>query len=231
MSAIKAGWLYSGPFRSEQSQGWYVPVMDKDGTLKLVDTYVIKGCYSEHDKNVSAMTDAILEMGTEPHPYVFSRVLSNYYYGSRCICHVGDELPEGFEEVCYLPDWEYVSDRDAEDYEPCDVIWYVQLHFEHGYRWHGYRHGVCLKRKGAVKSFDRQLDAAISDAHRSMTYPSTGYAVSSAIRLHDEDTRKASPSIEARYRDMLEVYELLDKQASEMRELLDAQAARRMESD
>lgn len=51
MSAIKAGWLYSGPFRDEQSQGWYIPVMDKDGTLKLVDTYVIKSCYSQHDKN------------------------------------------------------------------------------------------------------------------------------------------------------------------------------------
>lgn len=223
MSAIRAGWLYSGPFRSEQSQGWYVPVMDKDGTLKLVDTYVIKSCYSEHDKNVSAMTAAILEMGTEPHPYVFSRVLGNYYYGSQCIYHVGDELPEYFEEVCYLPDWEYVSDRDAEDYEPCDVIWYVQLHFEHGYRWHGYRHGVCLKRKGAMKSFDRQLDASIADAHRSMTYPSAGYAVSAAIRLHEEGTRKASPSIEAKYHRMLEINDLLKRQQEEMRMLLEKQ--------
>lgn len=223
MSAIKAGWLYSGPYRDEQSQGWYVPVMDKDGTLKLVDTYVIKSRYSEHDKNVSAMTDAILEMGTEPHPYTFSRVLSDYYYGSRCIYHVGDELPEGFEEVCYLPDWEYVNDREAEDYEPSDVIWFVQLHFEHGYRWHGCGHGVCLKRKGAVKSFDRQLDAAIADAHRSMTYPSAGYAVSAAVKLHDDDTRKASPSIEAKYLRMLEVNDLLKRQQQEMRMLLERQ--------
>ena len=220
MSAIKAGCLYSGPFRSEQSQGWYVPVMDKDGTLKLVDTYVIKSCYSKNDKNVSAMTDAILEMGTEPHPYVFSRALNDYYYGSRCIYHVGDELPEDFEEVCYLPEWEYVNDREAEDYEPCDVIWYVQLYFEHGYRWHGYRHGVCLKRKGAMKSFDRQLDAAIADAHRSMQYPSTGYAVSAAIRLHEDGTRKASPSIEAKYHRMLEINDLLKRQQEEMRTLL-----------
>lgn len=223
MNAIKAGWLYSGPFRSEQSQGWYVPVMDKDGTLKLVDTYVINSCYSKHDKNVSAMTDAILEMGTEPHPYVFSRVLSDYYYGSQCIYHVGDELPEGFEEVCYLPEWEYVSDREAEDYEPSDVIWFVQLHFEHGYRWHGYRHGVCLKRKGAMKSFDRQLDAAIADAHRSMTYPSAGYAVNAAVKLHDDDMRRASQSIEVKYLRMLEVNDLLEKQQEEMRMLLEKQ--------
>lgn len=221
MSAIKAGWLYSGPYRDEQSQGWYVPVMDKDGTLKLVDTYVIEGSYSKHDKNVSAMTDAIFEMGTEPHPYVFSRVLSNYYYGRQCIYHVDDELPEGFEEVCYLPEWEYVSDREAEDYEPRDVIWYVQLYFEHGYKWHGYSHGVCLKRKGAAKSFDRQLDAAIADAHRSMTYPSTGYAVGAAIRLHDDGTRKASPSIEAKYLRMLEINDLLKRQQEEMRMLLE----------
>lgn len=223
MSAIKAGWLYSGPFRDEQSQGWYVPVMDKDGTLKLVDTYVIKSCYSKNDKNVSAMTDAILEMGTEPHPYVFSRVLNDYYYGSRCIYHVGDELPEGFEEVCYLPEWEYVNDREAEDYDPRDVIWYVQLYFEHGYRWHGYSHGVCLRRKGAMKSFDRQLDAAIADAHRSMKYPSTGYAVSAAIRLHEDGTRKASPSIEAKYLRMLEINDLLKRQQEEMRTLLERQ--------
>lgn len=223
MSAIKAGWLYSGPYRDEQSQGWYVPVMDKDGTLKLVDTYVIEGRYSKHDKNVSAMTDAILEMGAEPHPYLFSRVLSNYYHGSRFIYHVGDELPEGFDEVCYLPEWEYVSDREAEDYEPSDVIWFVQLYFEHGFRWHGYSHGVCLKRKGAVKSFDRQLDAAIADAHRSMTYPSTGYAVSAAIKLHDDGMRKASPSIEAKYLRMLEITDLLKRQQEEMRTLLERQ--------
>lgn len=225
MSAIKAGWLYSGPYMSEQSQGWYVPVMDKDGTLKLVDTYVIQSCYSEHDKNVSAMTAAILEMGTEPHPYVFSRVLSNYYHGSRFIYHVGDELPEDFEEVCYLPEWEYVSDREAEDYEPRDVIWYVQLYFEHGYRWHGYGHGVCLKRKGAVKSFDRQLDAAIADAHRSMTYPNAGYAVRAAVKLHDNDMRKASPSIEAKYLRMLKINDLLKRQQEEMRVLLERQDA------
>ena len=227
MSAIKAGWLYSGPYRNEQSQGWYVPVMDKDGTLKLVDTYVIKSCYSEHDKNVSAMTAAILEMGTEPHPYVFSRVLNNYYHGSQCIYHIGDELPEDFEEVCYLPEWEYVSDREAEDYEPSDVIWFVQLYFEHGYRWHGYKHGVCLKRKGAVKSFDRQLDAAIADAYRSMKYPSAGYAVNAAVKLHDDDMRRASQSIEVKYLRMLEVNDLLEKQQEEMRMLLKRQDAER----
>ena len=74
-----------------------------------------------------------------------------------------------------------------------------------------------------MKSFDRQLDAAISDAHRSMTYPSTGYAVSAAIRLHEEGTRKASPSIEAKYHRMLEINDLLKRQQEEMRMLLERQ--------
>lgn len=227
MSAIEAGWLYSGPRTCEHSQGWFVPVMDKNGTLNLVDTYVVKSCYSRKDKNVSAMTEAIMEMGTEPHPYMFSRILGDYYHGCQYIHHFSD-LPDGWEKVCYLPEWEYVSDDEARGYEPRDVIWFVQLHFEHGFRWHGYQHGVCLRRKGAIKSFDRQLDAAISDAHRSMTYPSTGWGVTKAKELHDGLFR-ASPKIEARYRDMIEVYELLDMQAKEMRELLDAQAARRRE--
>ena len=221
MNAIKAGWLYSGPRTCEHSQGWYVPVMDKDGTLKLVDTYVVKSCYSK-DKNVSAMTEAILEMGTEPHPYMFSRILGDYYHGSQYIHHFSD-LPEGWEKVCYLPEWEYVSDDEAREYEPRDVIWFVQLHFEHGFRWHGYQHGVCLNRKGAVKSFDRQLDAAIADAHRSMTYPSTGYAVNAAVKLHDDDMRRASQSIEAKYHRMLEINDLLKRQQEEMRMLLERQ--------
>lgn len=228
MSAIEAGWLYSGPRTVEHSQGWFVPVMDNDGTLKLVDTYAIKSRYSRNDRNVSAMTEAIMEMGTEPHPYTFSRILGNYYYGSQYIHHFSD-LPEGWEKACYLPEWEYVSDAEAREYEPRDVIWFVQLHFEHGFRWHGYKHGVCLRRKGAVKSFDRQLDAAIDDANESMSYPSTGWRrVTRAKELHDGMLR-ASPEIEARYQDMLEVHELLNRQTQEMCELLDAQNARRRE--
>ena len=52
---------------------------------------------------------------------------------------------------------------------------------------------------------------------------STGYAVSAAIRLHEEGTRKASPSIEAKYHRMLEINDLLKRQQEEMRMLMERQ--------
>lgn len=226
MSAIEAGHLYKGPRRQEQSQGWYVPVMDENGTLALIDTYFIKSSYSAHDKNVSAMTDAIVKLGSEPHPYTFSRVRYDYYYGKDGI-HYFKELPSDYEDMGYLPDFRYVSRSESRDYDPSDVIPYVQLYFEHGYDWHGYVHGVFLVRKDAEKVEAKMLEAAIEDVYEWLERPRvSAFKLNEAKRIHDSMS-DVPPEVEAEYADLLEKCELLARMEREYKELLDRQRERR----
>lgn len=221
MTAPKANWLYRGPRLSEQSQGWYVPVMDRHGRLVLVDTYFIQSSYSK-DKNVSAMVDAIVEMGSEPHQHTINRAVRDYYYGSTGV-HYLDDLSDDFEEVCYLPDYRYVSDSESREYDPEDVVPYVQLHFEHGYRWHGYAHGVFLVRNDAQKTDARVLEAAIDDAYGAITYPhAVRWKVDIATKVHDV-MGDVPQELEARYQNLVELNDVLEEMESKVRALLDAQ--------
>ena len=225
MREIQAGHLYKGPRRQEQSQGWYVPVMDGDGRLALIDTYFIKSQYSAHDKNVSATTEAIVKMGSEPHPYTFSRVRCNYYYGKDGI-HYFDKLPDSYEDMGYLPDFKYVSKSESRDYDPSDIIEYVQLYFEHGYSWTGYCHGVFLVRKGAEKVRVRVLLAAMEDVSDSIDRPYLStYALSEAKRIHDS-MAEVPPEVESRYADLIERCELIERMGREYQELLGRQRDR-----
>ena len=226
MTEIKAGHLYKGPRRQKQSQGWYVPVMDGNGRLALIDTYFIDARYSAHDKNVSAMTEAIVEMGSEPHPYVFSHVRCNYYYGKDGIKYF-DKLPDSYEDMGYLPDFKYVGRSESRDYDPSDVIEYVQLHFEHGYRWTGYCHGVFLVRKDAEKVRTRVLLAAMEDVSDSIDRPYLStYELGEAKRIHDS-MAEVPPEVESRYVDLIERCELIERMEREYQELLGRQRERR----
>ena len=223
MAKVEAGHLYSGPCRGECGQGWFIPVMDKDGSLALVDTHVIKSVYSQVDKNTRAAIEQAVELGTEPHPYTFGRIRGDYYRGEDYIVRC-KELPDGFEDVCYLPDWEYVWDREADDYDTADTIPYVQLYFEHGYRWHGYRHGVFLKRKGAEKSSVCVLNAQMADAYKSMTRPhfhADWYLPKIEKAL--ADVTDPSPALLMRVRHLREMGELIERMAAECDELSNRQ--------
>ena len=225
MTAPRAGWLYRGPLRDEQSQGWYVPVMDKNGMLALVDTYLIQSSYSS-DKNVSAMIDSIVKMGSEPHQYTITRAVNDYYHGRQGV-HYLSELPDEFEEVCYLPDYRYVSDSESREYDPEDVIPYVQLHFEHGYRWHGYTHGVFLVRKDAQKTDARRLEATIDDAYGAIAYPHAARWWADAAKGIRDGMDGVPTELEARYQDLMELTDLIERMEAEVRDLLDAQKDRR----
>lgn len=195
---VKAGWLYKGPVHNEQSQGWYVPVMNDGGDLVLVDTYMISSSYSP-DRNVTAMTEEIMSMGTEPHQYVIRRALYDYYYGKYGVINCPEGMvPDGYEARCYLPDWEYVSDLAARDYESDDVIHCVQLHFEHGYRWNSSLHGVTLRRRGAEKSYVRMLASAVDDAYKDMTPPHAPLCMDRVRELR-EKVDAMPPELEERY--------------------------------
>ena len=81
----------------------------------------------------------------------------NYYYRS------GTKLTDYnlylFKLVANLHDYEYISDREAENYDPADLLENVML-----YREHAYPNGITLVKKGARKSMTRQIDAMIADA-------------------------------------------------------------------
>ena len=214
MTEIKAGHLYSGPRRSEHSQGWFIPVMDSDGSLALVDTYVIKGVYSQGDKNTGAAIEQAVELGSEPHPYTFGRIMGDYYHGYDYIVRC-KELPDGFEDVCYLPDWEYVWDRAAEDYDPDDIIPCVQLYFEHGYRWSGYHHGVSLRRKGASKNPECTTEAAIAETYRLMQRPRFTKGLLKNVDKAYAEVTDPSPILQAKVRHLHEIGELVSRMEAE----------------
>lgn len=206
---VEAGWLYKGPITTEQNQGWYVPVAGKEG-MWLLDTYGLS--------STSSVVN-IIGLGTGDHDWTLRKVRSDYYYGSSMMrmC-VGGEVPEGFEAVCYLPDWEQVSDREALDYDPSDVCGPVQLYFEHGYRWYSGVHGVMLRRKGAGKSDVAMLDKLVSDALYEMQTPRAariGGARELAERIGDlpDDLAK-------KYARMVERNGILERMEREYKDLI-----------
>ena len=206
---VEAGWLYSGPRSTEQNQGWYVPVSAK-GEMWLVDTYGLSGTMSVAD---------IVGLGTEDHEWTLRKVRHDYYYGQSMMrmC-VGGEVPEDFEAVCYLPDWEQVSDREALDYDRNDICGPVQLYFEHGYRWYSAVHGVMLRRKGAEKSDVAMLDKLVSDALYEMQTPRAariGWAKELAERIGD-----LPDGLAEKYARMVERNGILERMQREYRELI-----------
>lgn len=223
---VRPGWLYEGPAKTEQNQGCYVPVLDDDGNVWLVDTYVISPVGSRGQGQVEAMTRRIVELGTTPSGWVLSHAHATYYHARSCLVACPDaRLPEGFEALCHLPDWEYVSDRESEDYGQGDVCGPVQLCHEHGYRWNSCRHGVMLRRKGAQKSRERELEALMADATRQSSTPHcNSWAKRQTETLHDEEKGGFPPDLEARYQDFLERMSVLERMEREYHELLETQA-------
>ena len=202
---VKAGWLYKGPRNTEQNQGWYVPVSSKDGTW-LVDTY-----------GLSSAAD-IVGLGTGDHDWTLRKVRHDYFYGKDMMrmC-VGGEVPEGFEAVCYLPDWEQVSDREALDYDPSDICGPVQLYFEHGYRFYGGGHGVMMRRKGAEKSDVAMLNKLVSDAFYYMQTPRAA-RIDKAMELA-EQIGCLPDGLADKYADMVKRNGVLERMEREYREL------------
>ena len=206
---VEVGWLYSGPRSTEQNQGWYVPVSGKDG-IWLVDTYGLSCTMS---------VDEIVGLGTGDHDWMLRKVRHDYYFGQSMMrmC-VDGEVPDGFEAVCYLPEWEYVSDREALDYDRSDTCGPVQLYFEHGYRWYSAVHGVMLRRKGAEKSDVAMLDKLVSDAFYEMQTPMAariGWAKELAERIGD-----LPDGLAEKYARMVERNGILERMEREYKDLI-----------
>lgn len=209
---VQAGWLYKGPRQNEQSQGFYVPISDNRGRLHLVDTYMVRNLY--HGREIEKASMDILQYGTGDHSELIREMRYSCYYGYRNVhlC-VDNNLPQGFKPLCYLPDWEYVS--DPENYDSRDVCGPIQLYFEHGYNRYGYVHGVMLKRKHAQKSKAMEIKARIASANELMTPPRADrFQLRQAAQLKKE-AEKLPDDVESLYGQAVRRNELLERMSNE----------------
>lgn len=121
-----------------QTSGWWLPFLDKNGDVHMVDTYHLDSFRGEHKDVLKNLID--LKNQSSENTYLINRSNYDFYYGGSVkITNVTMPL---FIEVCDLRDMEIV--KEARDYDDKDKVVHVQL-----YREHGYPHGVTLLRKGA----------------------------------------------------------------------------------
>lgn len=184
---VHPGFLYEGPAKGEFGKGWYVPVMDGEGSLRLVDTNVLQ---SPSMRNGESQTDAAIrnaiELSESDHSYCLYRIRADYYHGGDYI--VSPErgsgrdatgsyaLPHGFETVCDLHGFRArAACEDTRCFESRDVVRGAILYHEHGYSWTRGFIGVTLVRKGAVESPLLVLQAKVDDAISAQTGPRSAW--------------------------------------------------------
>lgn len=138
----------------EQTQGWWLPLYDKEGNIYMVDTYHIE---MRNTKSGKTILDRILEDAKEKkdNSWLISRANTQYYYGGSI--KVTEETEKYFEEVCDLREFEIAKWDDIADYGEKDSVLNVQLYWEHHYP-----NGICLLRKGVTKNIIKEAENFIS---------------------------------------------------------------------
>ena len=138
----------------EQTQGWWLPLYDKEGNICMVDTYHIE---SRDTKAGKTILDRILEEAKEKkeNSWLICRADSQYYYGGSV--KITKETEKYFEEVCDLRDYEIAKWDDIADYDEKDYVLNVQFYWEHNYP-----NGICLLRKRAKKNIIKEAEHFIS---------------------------------------------------------------------
>lgn len=147
-----------------QTQGWWLVWLGKDGEPYLVDTYHIGSPSIDADISKAhdgSRTDAAIAQHVrdlderKDLSYGIHRANFDYYYGGSI--HLTKDILPYFEMVCDLREVRHCTNPD--DYPEDAVICNVQLWFEHAYNWHSSRHGVSLVFKDAEEDNTRKVIA------------------------------------------------------------------------
>ncbi len=182
---VEAGWLYKGPRKKnpddriggEFGRGHFVPVMDKDGVLCLVDSAVLRNHGRRPEQSATdAAIERCIELGESEHQWTISSIIGDYYQGGDYIYRpdVDGEFPDVFEPLCDLREVRGLKkDEDERWFDEDDKFRSVHLYREHGYSWTYGDIGVAIVRKDAKPVLGKQFDAAMYDWHPQYPDPSS----------------------------------------------------------
>lgn len=127
----------------DQTSGWWLPFLDDNGDIHMVDTYHLNPFSGKHRDALKNLID--LKNQSSENTYLINRSNFDFYYGGSV--KITDITMPLFTEVCDLRDMEIVN--DTSDYNDEDKVENVQL-----YKEHGYPSGVTLLKKGAKVNLD-----------------------------------------------------------------------------
>ena len=176
-----------------QTQGWWLPMADKNGDIHMVDTYHISSGIFNYQDPIKTIVDNV--DSDKDYTRVIGKSNWDYYYGGSV--KITKQTEQYFVEACDLRDFEIVS-GNTDDYLAKDKVTHVQFFFEHNYPC-----GVTLLRKGAKKDPGKIVDNCcdeILDQARNSDYISTWKiddAKQAAIDSGDETLINKMANLEA----------------------------------
>lgn len=190
--------LKSDPCLDDQTQGWWLVWLGKDGKPYLVDTYHIGSPSIEEDiakAHDGSRTDAAIAQHVrdlderKDLSYGIHRANFDYYYGGAI--PLTEDVRPYFEMVCDLREVRHCTNPD--DYRQDAIVRDVQLWFEHAFDWHSNHHGVALVRKDAeedntlkvIAECDRIIRERCQAPHASHFRPSVTPKTETAVAYHE----------------------------------------------
>lgn len=136
-----------------QTQGWWLPMTDKNGDIHMVDTYHISSGFFNYRDPTRTIVDNV--DSDKDYTWMIGKSNWDYYYGGSV--KITKQTEQYFVEVCDLRDFEIVS-SNTDDYLAEDKVTHVQLYSEHNYPC-----GVTLLRKGAKKDPTKIVNNCCND--------------------------------------------------------------------
>lgn len=180
-ATLRPGDIFAHNWGNDQSYGVCVPVRTSRG-WDLIDTYQIDHvCMRGGETADEASIRRVIELAETEHDHYVCRRTYEFYHHNGLTDITGPR--SDFTLICNLTEMRIITDREAEDYDPKDVVCRVPLYNEQHFSWSlGRTMGLTLVRRDAEPSDHRTLRALISDAHE----PKTPYVMRSLNLLEDE---------------------------------------------
>ena len=180
-ATLRPGDIFAHNWGNDQSYGVCVPVRTSRG-WDLIDTYQIDHvCMRGGETADEASIRRVIELAKTEHDHYVRRRTYEFYHHNGLTDITGPR--RDFTLICNLTEMRVVSDREAEDYDPKDVVRHVPLYNEQHFAWSlGRTMGLTLVCRDAAPSEHHTLRALISDAHE----PETPYVTRSLNLLEDK---------------------------------------------
>lgn len=180
-ATLRPGDIFAHNWGNDQSYGVCVPVRTSRG-WDLIDTYQIDHvCMRGGETADEASIRRVIELAKTEHDHYVRRRTYEFYHHNGLTDITGPR--RDFTLICNLTEMRVVGDREAEDYDPEDVVRHVPLYNEQHFSWSlGRTMGLTLVRRDAKPSDHRCLSALISDAYE----PKTPYTTRARNILHDD---------------------------------------------
>lgn len=156
-----------------QTQGWWLPMYDKEGSIHLVDTYHISSHFFDTEKVIENFIE--MNENKQDNSWAILKSNSEYYYGGSVKMNQNTE--KYFDEICDLRYFR-ISNADIRDYEEKDYVTNVQLYSEHCYPY-----GVTLLRRSAQINDNYFVKTRIKDEMNSINSSSYPWNKASYWRL------------------------------------------------